>query len=51
MGFFINVSNEILNVSYETSFAKSLVNIKFNVKPFLNMVQPYFMRFDFATRF
>jgi len=37
-GFFVNVSYEILNISYEIYFSKSSVYIKFSVKTFSNMV-------------
>ncbi len=49
-GFFVNVSYEILNISYEIYFSKSSVYIKFSVKPFSNTVYSHVMRLDFASR-
>ena len=37
-GILINVSYDILNVSYEIYFSKLSVYMKFSVKPFFNMV-------------
>jgi len=50
MGFFINVSYEIFNVSDEIAFSKYLVYIKFSVKPIFHMVLSHVMRLYFSSR-
>ena len=46
----MNVSYEILNVSYAISFSKSSVYKKISMKTFFNMVYSHVMRRDFAAQ-